>query len=381
VVALARFGIAGYWAQSFWGGALAALGGALLLGAVGRLRSGPRVVPALALGAGLGILALTRPFEGLVASLPAAAFLAWKLRSPGRVGGGAWVVRVVAPMLAVTSIALGFLAVYNRAVTGSALRMPYFAYHLQNSRISPWMWGTPPPAPEHRHAVIRAFFEDEADTRARQTASPGTLAGAIAFKLWSAVDFPFAPALAALLLLCGRALIRARASRFAAVTVLLVLAAIAQETVSLPHYAAPAAAGGFLLVAQALRAVNARRARGRGAVAVAVVLAVVGGRFAVRLLEDADTSDAFGHLRASTEQRLVESHGDDIVFVRYGPRHLPHLEWVWNGAEPASQPVLWVRSRGSAEDRALRELHAGRRAWLLFVDAGDQEPLLTDYAP
>ena len=68
-------GIAGYWAQTYWGGAVAATGGALVFGGIGRLRRDPRVRDSLLTGAGLAILANSRPFEGLLVSVPAGIFL------------------------------------------------------------------------------------------------------------------------------------------------------------------------------------------------------------------------------------------------------------------------------------------------------------------
>ncbi len=56
----------GGWGQSYWGGAVAAFGGALLFGGLKRFVDQPRASAGFRDGARLGVLANSRPFEGLV---------------------------------------------------------------------------------------------------------------------------------------------------------------------------------------------------------------------------------------------------------------------------------------------------------------------------
>src|SRR5437660_5321160 len=78
LLAVIRLGTFSFWANSYFGGALPAIGGALILGALPRLKRGPRISDSLLMGLGFVLLASSRPFDGLIFSLPVViALLVW----------------------------------------------------------------------------------------------------------------------------------------------------------------------------------------------------------------------------------------------------------------------------------------------------------------
>ena len=65
ILAVAEFGPLNQWTNSYWGGSFAAVAGCLVFGALPRLIKQPRTIDALALGCGLAIHLLVRPYESI----------------------------------------------------------------------------------------------------------------------------------------------------------------------------------------------------------------------------------------------------------------------------------------------------------------------------
>jgi len=105
-----RFGVVGYWMNSYWGGAMAALGGVLLIGAIGPRRP----FHGVAFGIGCAVLLFTRPFEGLIAVVVVV------------LSAGVWRfgIRLV-PAFAIGAVAMTAFGYYNFRLTGDALTPPY----------------------------------------------------------------------------------------------------------------------------------------------------------------------------------------------------------------------------------------------------------------
>jgi len=72
--------------------------------------------------------------------------------------------------------------------------------------------------------------------------------------------------------------------------------------------------------------------------------------------------------RRAFDQRLAQAPGQQLVFVRLGPRHLLR-EWIHNDADIDNSRVIWALDLGSEEDAKLRAYYPHRTAWLVEPDA------------
>ena len=100
-IAVLRLGVFSYWTNTYHGGgSLAALAGALVLGATPRLMRTGRFGYSLAMGAGIAILVVTRPFEGLLLCCPVAVICSSGCGSKAAAGAAQLVRWLAAPFCA-----------------------------------------------------------------------------------------------------------------------------------------------------------------------------------------------------------------------------------------------------------------------------------------
>src|ERR1022692_922040 len=132
LLAVVRIALFSYWMNSYWGGSMAALGGALALGAVVRLFQPELTNPRRSILAGafaiaLLILATSRPFEGLAFSIPLLAYFGYQTVR-ARIGTKALLRATVLPVVVIGLAGVVLMAYYNQKTTGSPLLLPYVLY-------------------------------------------------------------------------------------------------------------------------------------------------------------------------------------------------------------------------------------------------------------
>jgi hypothetical protein len=363
---------AGYWTTTYWGGAIAAAGGALLFGGVRRLtRSGGEslVGPAVAVGVGLAVLANTRPFEGLLAAIPALVFLvALATRSIRRRQPLAW---IGASFAVLGPVAL-LMAYYNFRVTGRATEFPYVQHERQYSSAAVLRGQTPPPLPVYRHAVIACLW----------TSGAGHVAPLPTARIYLTdlrrrfrnLREGLAPVFVLPLLVILPWAIRREPPWLALASLVTVGIGFAfTPYLMMPHYAAPVLGAYVILLTRGARHLHALHMRkwrfGRTVLRVVqlcVFLSTILSIVAYGWTRNA-RSQRWQWQRSRIVKELSTSGQQHLVVVTYGANHNPDAEWVYNAADIDGSPVVWARSMGNEKDEQLVKYFGERRVWSLHV--------------
>jgi hypothetical protein len=369
MLAVLRLSMFSYWADSYWGGALVAAGGALLFGAVPRLirRSRPRDAVLAALG--IAILANTRPYEGLAFSLAAGCLLL--------IGVRRLKIRAVLPaFMAVLLPVIVWMAYYNWRTFGSPITLPYSINRSTYAVARVFLFQAPRPEPHYRHQSLRDYY---AGWEVGYFQHSRTLVGYLhitLLKLQAFWQFFVGPALTVPTI---AAVFTWRSRRTRAFLLIAATMAAASSLIPwfMPHYAAPAMAAIVAWFLQGLRVLRRWKPPLASAIPGACAL-MVGVRIAMALLPIPFVltypmtwaSTWSNHLeREGITQRLHAEGGRHLVIVRYWPRHDPFKEYVYNAADIDGSEIVWAHDMGTAHNMELRRYFQSRRVWLLEPDS------------
>lgn len=367
----------GYWIHSYWGGAPGALGGALLLGAAGRLRSAPSLANGLVFGAGLVLLAITRPLEGAILGFAVTAWLFARFpRAQFRPA-----------CAAVLVLALGGLGLahFCRAVTGSPWQLPYFANQQRYGWPMTALWMKPEPKPII-HAKLVDYWEWERNEHT-QIETPAAILQYAPLKInkqWH----HYAGPLLTIPLLALAAAMRSRRVRGLALLTALGLAVVITEQSAFPHYFAPFTVAAMAVLAWSCRQWILRQPR----VAVpylfwlpaALLVALIPRSIApvIERPEQILRSDGWccrygvGAVRERVVQQLERLGADHVVLVRYSRRDRDFtLDWVYNPPVIDSARVVFARDLGEPRNQALRDYYPNRTFWVAIPD---EDPIVVE---
>jgi hypothetical protein len=397
ILAAMRISMFTYWSNSYYGGQVAVFGGALVLGALPRMKKAPNKREAAAMGVimgiGLGILANTRPYEGLILSLPVAvALLLWIFKKDPPSNANRLIVPAIAALALTLLLAGAFTSYYFFRVTGNPFRFPY-AVNRQTYAIAPYfLWQhLRYPEPYYDHQVMRNFYINVEIPMYNETRTLAGLLGDEAGRVEEFWFFFLGPLLTVPLLL-GIASIPYGLrwnSIDPDIRFLIAVSAVSVAGLFIDVYFAPHYVGPMLAAVYALLLLSFRRARQwkfhakpvgvfltRACVLASILTPF--SRFALpplHLREPIDrpqtccSSTPGNWYRADMETKLKSLGGQHLVMVRYSPAHNPVNEWVYNHADIDGSPIVWARDMGAAANRELFRYYPDRYIWLVQPDA------------
>jgi hypothetical protein len=380
VLVALKFGIASYWMNSYWGGAVAATGGALVLGALPRIMRRPRTRDAILLGLGIAILANCRPYEGLLLCIPVAGWFLWWLTgmTKPRMAPRARAVKILLPLAAILIPTAAFMGYYNWRLTGSATHFPYALNARTYESAGLFLWDHPRAPLHYNNRQFEDFYNgwelenyDNSWHDVWKVTVEKLTRSASTYFWWGA-----------LLLMPGLPFVFFdRKMGLPLIIFLLVTAGFFTVIWSMPHYAAPVTCVIFLLLVQAIRHLRTMKIAGRP-VGLALSRAVV-------VLLALDTALAAAHgvcdplkwtcqgdpSRAAIAEKLSHTPGKHLIIVRYDEDHNIHDDWVANGADIDGAKVLWARETNPQQNARLLAYFKDRQIWLVEPDTDNTELL------
>jgi hypothetical protein len=380
-----------YWTFSYWGGSVAACGGALVLFALGIYRARQTPLAGVLFAIGVLLLFWTRPFEGGVFTLAVMLVFAKDLLRTLRVG-------VLAATVSVLAIGVAWTCYDNLAITGNPFLLPHLL-HQRRYDVAPVFWSLPLlPEPAYSHPRLASLYgKDGYEVSVYKEQGPRWQS------LWIGLvatlkKLELSLVLIVLLTLLVPVAWRDPLYRRMAIVAGVVLLAVTVETFHFEHYYAPAWAALALMIAVwAERAWNLRIRNFRVGAAL-VLLALLTPVIIIlpphvsRLLEKtgmplrgdsqsrAASAGDWSMRRAELIERLSKLDRRQLVIVRYpSPDWNIHEEWVYNSANIDQQRVVFAHDLGMKQNRALLDYYPDRTALLLTFDSLSGEDKIEPY--
>jgi hypothetical protein len=375
VILVVRFALWNYWSSSYWGGAVAAIGGALIFGAVPRLKSeksGRLIIYSLCFGLGLALLSQTRPFEGLLVSIIPGLYLLKLIYQRLKERQWKMVNSLMLPALLVLMVNFAFASYYNYKITGDPLKMPYSLHAEQYSVQPPFLFldkRETPPTYNHlefdRHyngweIIEISSWKDYVRIKRRHFVRFIRF-----FYYW-----PF------LIGLCFLFIDR-RGIEIPYWSFMLFCSHILFTTWYHPHYFAPALAIYYLLILLSVKYLfehhhKVIRWTGRVAIPIYLIITLADSKFFATSIP--------GYINGTQEyifkkQRVIEELNQDnskhLVLVKYTKDHFLHEEWVYNGPNLEESKIIWARYLSKQSNDSLKHFFNDRKTWLIQADEAE----------
>lgn len=385
-LAVVRIALFSYWTNTYsGGGSIAALGGAMVLGALPRFLQTPRLRYSLLMAAGAVVLALSRPYEGILLCVPVGIVLGRRLLVGSNRPSSRVLFRLTAAPLALIVAGGAWYAYYDYRAFGNPLTPPYVVNRAQYAIAPYYIWQRPRPEPAYRHALMREFYHrDELNNYSKIHSLRGFLPETL-LKAARGVLFYAGLVLLVPLIMLRRVLLDRRI-RFLVLCVAVLTAGMLIEVFLIPHYLAPFTVAFYAIGLQAIRHLRFWRpgsqpvgmALTRMIVTICFVLAglrLFAGplHLSLPVWPAAWAAQWYGpgpagEDRARVQAELEHQPGKQLALVRYAPNHDPLVEWIYNDADIDHSKVIWAWDMGAEKNRELLEYYKDRKVWLVQPD-------------
>jgi len=386
-LAVLRLGLFSYWINTYTGaGCISALGGALVLGTLPRIRKSTRPRDCLLLATGIILLLYSRPYEGLLVCVPVViALVHWICFTKHHPTPSVLIRRSALP-LALVVAAIAWLAYYDQRNFGNPLTLPYTVNRATYAVAPYWIWESPRPIPVYRHKEMHDFY---VKGEFQSTSYYHTVSGFLLvnlFKPVGALRFLAGATFFPALFFAIRAL-RDRRVRFFVLALLIWLPGIFIVIFLLPHYLAPFTAAFYVFLLQSLRHLRVwklgRLPVGRTMIRLMILscvtlagLRALAGPLHIALapwpgsrwVSDWYGPGDYGAARLHLEQYLARFPGKKLVLVRYANDHESIDEWVYNAANIDDSNVIWAHDMGADQNDVLIRYYKNRSVWLMQPD-------------
>jgi hypothetical protein len=388
ILSVLRLGLFSYWIDTYSaGGAIAALGGALVLGALPRMTKTPRPRYGVLMAIGIAFLVTSRPYEGMLLCLPCAVALGrWLIKGKNRPRAAVllrWSLLPFAIMIAAGS----WLGYYDYRAFGKATTLPYSVDRATYAVAPYYVWQSPRPEPVYNHAVLRNFYVENELAAFNKIHKPSGFLPETILKILRCFEFYAGIALLPPLFMMRR-VFRDKRIRFLVVSVLLLAAGMLIEVFFIPHYVAPFTAVFYAIGLQAMRHLRVWTPGGQpiGKTMVRLLVAICLLTAGLRLfpgplklaLPEWPASgwtdrwygpDHFGTERARVAEEMEKQPGQQLILVRYSALHNPMNEWVYNAPDIDHSKVVWAREMDAPHNLELMNYYPARKVWLVQPDS------------
>ena len=366
------------WSQSYWGGAIAMIGGCLIYGTLPRMRRGPDLFLAMTMATGLLILANSRPFEGLIVSIPASIMVLIRLvRISGQGELKSCIYRFILPLSTILLLGSGLMASYNHAVTGSLFRMPYQEYAAQYDSAPMFVFQKPQRTIQYRHEDFRSLYMNEHYTMYESQLRlmgwlrkrPNSIISPLVFFVG-----PFSFAMFWL-----PAALRRQPVRIAFLSGLLLITIHQSVIATVPHYIAPAACLIIFVIISCMRELSIIRFGNHriGRICVIYLMTLL----PICLTMVAMKRDHFSsfYIKSKIQNQLETTDGHHLVIVGSStrPDKANTFAWVYNQPDIDRSKVIWAYDMGPLMNQELLEYFKDRKVWR--IESENMQPVLIEY--